>query len=239
MPPADAAPTQMEEELRPDWLPPKRVRAPSGSASGAAGSAGRPNAKQQKIWEDSEGKVTQKSILKVLLKLSLQSANTLRDIMGSEWTTLLVPIDGEVYKALEATGQWYRNQSKDQDKKYKMEPPFFFTWATLVEALSEDDKVEATTKAHLAHYFREVLSKQDRATTAFIVRHCRLYKHNKNDKKKASRQNKAKLSISIMDTPLHTAVVAALLNTGAELVHGPPPRSALERVAQSMLEELE
>lgn len=108
---------------RPAWMAGSSQGAPRTSASASSASGGAAVQQRTEHLRDRKGL---EEAIEVLLKLSLQTASTTRELQPAVWQTVLVKQESELFQKMDHMGKWYneearrrngnKNKGKDKDK---------------------------------------------------------------------------------------------------------------------------
>jgi len=99
-----------------------------------------------------------RNMVRQLAKLVLQNSNTLREVMGTLWTTYDLKLELEVVKLVKATNKRYFDLTKYQPG-HDQGPPFLHTWVSLVQGLGQEEGVPQNAKKVLVAYWNQKYAK--------------------------------------------------------------------------------
>jgi len=182
-------------------------------------------------------------IVKVLLLLSLQSSQLIRELTGTVWNTFLMEEDSPQTKAFLAAGKHYSEQVKGTKGEHNLGPPYLHVWKDLVGSLKKDSRVQELGKTLLQEYGGSHLLQKSLEEVAASVKYCRLKKaYPQKDKPKTYKLHLAVARIELRTETgsvelLESVVIRALLACGAKRKLGSPPAGQLERPAQQLLDK--
>ena len=198
-------------------------------------------------------------VVQVLLKGFLMNSGNVRDLLGSSYKHVSLPKECQVVKEVkEATKRWHEDRKKeiedhknDQDFISEMPPPYLTAFATLIASLSKSDATTETVKKTLVWFFNEWIATKPLVDLKRVVTHCKIKdmwagsaKKKKDPRTKLTYSMAAKassmgpMSEGTTDVlmPLEDAVELAIEENQGTMLVGSPPRGALERKAQEMLD---
>ncbi|CAK0895849.1 unnamed protein product [Prorocentrum cordatum] len=151
---------------------------------------------------------------------------------------LLINWDNPVAQSIKATTTAYAEQVKQAGRDHKLGAPFLHAWGALLRGLGQCAQVEGAVKTTLEAYWNAVISKaQNLELLADTVKHCRLSKtHN-------AKVAKLQFAVAVWQPDgggmaLEEAVMKAMMTIGGHRRNGAPPKSALARDAQRILDLL-
>ena len=181
-----------------------------------------------------------KKVLGVLTTLALQHDGIIADLVGATFRTFLMPWESGVIKAVKAATAGYAEQAKRQGRDHGLGPPFLHAWGALLKALAQGKLSDRAKKTIEAYWNGVVCTVKDLEQLADAVKHCRVSKTH--DPKQAKLQFAVALwrpePHDPRDLTLEEALLAALAEQGGQRRNGAPPKSALARDAQRILDLL-
>ena len=195
----------------------------------------------------------------LLLKGYLQNCQEIRELIGVCYFKWKMGLNDPVTKAMKASNTNYAemakaNADKDEGNKTDLGPPFIQTFAALIKSLYEDDRVKDRDRVVLYKWFNRIMVGAKREDLELWVKSCRIKDcwakaGKKKDDPKVSfrlslcyRTSNQTFTTSVADESgeertVEESLIAALEAAGATRDVGPPPRGALEREAQKLLDK--
>ena len=142
-------------------------------------------------------------------------------------------------KAIKAATTSYSEQVKRLGREHNLGPPFLHAWGALLRALAQG-KLGDRAKTIEAYWNNVISTARNLEELADTVKHCRISKTHD------AKQAKLQFAVAVWrpephdlrDLTLEDALLAALAEQGALRRNGAPPKSALARDAQRILDLL-
>lgn len=132
---------------KPAWRTKRKGEAESSNQLGSEAKEAR------KTEQEIRDALTQKdiaTILNLLLKLTLQCAQTLRDLTGCLWLVFIVDNDLPIVQAVKKAGKEYADHIQELKKEGKstsgVAPPHVQKWCSMMEAFEEAEEVQKADK---------------------------------------------------------------------------------------------
>jgi hypothetical protein len=177
-------------------------------------------------------------ILQILLKLSLQNSEAIRDLTGAVFVTYLIPMTGELYIKLDKKGkEYHENTVGKSPEDHLLGPPFLHLWIVMLSHLH--DKATDNSKKIIGDYWTNSVLKKPREELEAEVQYMRLRRKGADKKNKTQSQimkgEFRVLQMRVEDEELAKAIDITIIKDGAVKKLGAAPRSGLERAAQDIL----
>jgi hypothetical protein len=178
----------------------------------------------------------QHNIISLLVSLAVVGARTLRELTGVVFVTFLIDTSTELVKQMAREGQKYYEATVGvQD--HQLGPPHVHVWAAMIKCLRSMGTSPASALVLLEAYWQNTIMLVDRLELEEEVKYCRV--------RKCWQRNLSRLQFSLspmartiapgMTMTLEQAVNMCIKEAGGTRKRGAPPRSALEREADSLL----
>ena len=207
-----------------------------------------------------------KKVQTLLLKIACDHDNLLRDLVGAVYRCFLLDADDPTPIAMKAaTVAWDLDcRAKKENGEKPSAPPYLSAFAALMQSLLAREEVPQDAKLTLMHFWEQVMLTTPPEQLADYIRHCRLKElkdfssssQGSAPKKEKARRVRIQFFVMAWAPPtLQTAYVGAGFPTtctpldldqallkalmggkGAERRMGCPPRGALAREAQKLLD---
>jgi hypothetical protein len=189
-------------------------------------------------------------ILVAMAKLSLNSSQTLRHLVGCSLTTFLVDSSKACIVQSLSSSKLYDKTVREAGKGHQMGPPHLHVAASATEVFVADEKFKEAFPLHhglLEKFLGE--AKKDKNVILDSVSYFRV----KPCFQKGEEEAKAKITFAInvfadifggseplcIPLELHSAFVKAIVFQEGERKFGPPPKSEVERAVERVLNKMQ
>ena len=167
-----------------------------------------------------DDKVEQKSLNKIMLKSTLKTHQTMRDLSSTVWDTLLIKASSPETDNMQKQTQTYAEKVRQEGKGHTRGPPFVWAYLGLVKSLWQRATQWARERHRAQRHTGPDWNRSLQCRSGNEVRFCRLDKTSNADIKR--------VTLNIVSLEKRLPVLEAVSQIESERKYGRAPPTAME-----------